>query len=78
MAARASRSKLMRTHSVSDYITAAIDAGLEIEAFSEALVDVELLHESGVSEDPLDPERAILGLPFALVWTFRRQQSSER
>jgi ubiquinone/menaquinone biosynthesis C-methylase UbiE len=61
-------------HRLSDYVSAATSGGFTIEACSEARVDAELLREFGVSDDPLDPEQAILGLPFALVWTFRRSR----
>lgn len=59
-------------HAISDYIGASIQAGFMIEACSEALVEAELLREFGVSDDPMDPEQAIRGLPFALIWTLRR------
>jgi hypothetical protein len=61
---------------MSAYVTAATRAGFTIEACSEALVDLDLLREFDVSDDPLEPERAVLGLPFALIWTLRRSAGS--
>jgi SAM-dependent methyltransferase len=65
-------------HATSDYVTAAIRAGFTFEACSEALVDLDLLREFSVREDPLEPERTLLGLPFALIWTLRRPADSNR
>lgn len=65
-------------HATSDYVTAAVRAGFTIEACTEALVDLDLLREFSVREGPLEPERSLLGLPFALVWTLRRLARSNR
>jgi ubiquinone/menaquinone biosynthesis C-methylase UbiE len=59
-------------HLFGDYVTAALAAGLTIEACGEAVVNEDLLRDFGVREDELEPERALLGLPFALVLTLRR------
>jgi ubiquinone/menaquinone biosynthesis C-methylase UbiE len=59
-------------HLFGDYVSAALAAGLTIEACSEAVVNEDLMRDFGVREDELEPERALLGLPFALVLTLRR------
>jgi ubiquinone/menaquinone biosynthesis C-methylase UbiE len=63
-------------HATSAYVMAAARAGFAIEACSEALVGLDLLREFSVREGPLEPERALLGLPFAIVWTLRRPADS--
>jgi ubiquinone/menaquinone biosynthesis C-methylase UbiE len=65
-------------HRFSDYVTAALVAGLTIEACSEAVVDEQLLGDFDVADDELEPERALLGLPFALVLTLRRRIGADR
>ncbi|HEX5936090.1 MAG TPA: methyltransferase domain-containing protein [Actinomycetota bacterium] len=60
-------------HRFSDYVTVALDAGLTIEACSEAVVDEQLLRDFDIVDDQLEPERALLGLPFSLVLTLRRR-----
>jgi ubiquinone/menaquinone biosynthesis C-methylase UbiE len=62
-------------HAISDYITAAHNAGFEIETCSEAIVDNALLRKFGVPEGLLQPENALLGLPFAIVWVLRRRRT---
>lgn len=54
------------------YVQAAVDAGLQVERCLDVLMDEELFREFDVGDDPLEPERAVLGLPFALVWVFRK------
>jgi hypothetical protein len=59
-------------HQVSAYIAAALDAGLAIRRCTEGIVDEELLRGLGVGDDPADAERALLGLPFILVWSLQK------
>lgn len=59
-------------HWVGDYVVAAIRAGFSIEACTEAFIDDALLTEFGVPEDPMHPEYAVSGLPFAIIWSLRR------
>jgi ubiquinone/menaquinone biosynthesis C-methylase UbiE len=59
-------------HWPSAYVRASLAAGLTVERCEEAFVDESLLEEFGVTDMALAPDAAILGLPFALVWVFRR------
>jgi ubiquinone/menaquinone biosynthesis C-methylase UbiE len=59
-------------HGFAEYLSAALDAGFTVESCSEARVDRTLLRDFGVPDDPMHPEQAVLGLPFALVLTLRR------
>lgn len=61
-------------HSVSGYVNAALGAGLRVAGCVEALVDADLLRAFGVDDDWLHPERAVLGLPFAVVWAFDKPE----
>jgi SAM-dependent methyltransferase len=58
-------------HWPSSYIDAAIDAGLAVRRCQEVLVDEELLREFA-SEDRSDPEYALEGLPWVVIWTFSK------
>jgi ubiquinone/menaquinone biosynthesis C-methylase UbiE len=59
-------------HWFSEYVRSAIGAGFSIERCEEAFIDEALLREFGGKEHWLDPERAVLGLPFGLMWVLRR------
>jgi hypothetical protein len=58
-------------HWVSEYVSAATEAGFAIEECEEVFVDEPLLRE--FAPDPHGyAESALLGLPFALIWVLRR------
>lgn len=59
-------------HWFNEYVRSATEAGFGIERCEEAFIDEALLREFGVEDSWLHPERAILGLPFALMWVLRR------
>jgi hypothetical protein len=58
-------------HWPSAYVNAAAAAGLVVESCDEVLIDDALLEEFAVADDYL-AETALLGLPFVLIWLFRR------
>jgi hypothetical protein len=60
-------------HGFAEYVSAALTAGFAVEVCSEARVHGELLRDFGVPDDPMHPEHAVLGLPFALILTLRRR-----
>jgi hypothetical protein len=64
-------------HLFSGYVTAAVAAGFTMEACTEVPISAEVLDAFGVDPDPMHPERAILGLPFALILTLRRRWSTD-
>ena len=59
-------------HWPSAYVSAAASAGLVVKRCAEVFVDEELLREFGIDDLYLNPEAAIDGLPFALLWSFER------
>jgi SAM-dependent methyltransferase len=59
-------------HSMAGYVSAALGAGFSISGCVEGVVDEALLRAFGVEDDPLHPENALLGLPFAIVWDLRK------
>ncbi|MEP6757821.1 MAG: class I SAM-dependent methyltransferase [Actinomycetota bacterium] len=59
-------------HWQSAYVDAAIDAGLRIERCLDVPVDRALLKDFGATDDWLDPMGAVLDLPFASIWSFRK------
>jgi ubiquinone/menaquinone biosynthesis C-methylase UbiE len=61
-----------QAHWPGTYLDAARAAGLTVERCLDVLVDEDVLREFDVGDDPLEPMRAILGLPFASIWVFRR------
>jgi ubiquinone/menaquinone biosynthesis C-methylase UbiE len=69
-------------HWPSAYVKAATAPGLVVERCDEALVDEALLQNFGIHDAFLSPENAgmdlpetaILGLPFVLLWVFRRPE----
>lgn len=64
------------------YVDAATAAGLVVRRCVDVLLDEAILQELsryreqpgklGAPDDPLDPVRAVVGLPFASVWVFHR------
>lgn len=68
-------------HWAGAYVEAAVSAGLTVERCIDVLIDEPILQELslhrdragrlGDPDDPVDPVRAVLGLPFAWVWVFR-------
>jgi ubiquinone/menaquinone biosynthesis C-methylase UbiE len=58
-------------HWIGDYVGAALGAGFRIERCDEAFIDDELMREFGVEDSWLAPDRAVVGLPFALLWVLR-------
>jgi ubiquinone/menaquinone biosynthesis C-methylase UbiE len=58
-------------HWPSAYVKAAVGAGLVVELCDEVLIDDALVEEFAIADDYL-AETALLGLPFAIVWLFRR------
>jgi len=59
-------------HWPSAYVSAAIAAGLVVRRCVEVFMDEALLRELGVEDLYLSPEKALEGLPFALLWAFER------
>lgn len=59
-------------HWQSEYIAAAGRAGMRVDRCEEVFVDEALLRASGVEDVWIDPMSAVVGLPFALIWVFRR------
>jgi len=63
-----------RVHWPGAYVDAAVEAGLRVERCLDVLVDEWLLREFGVTDAWLDPEGAVLGLPFASIWVLRKHR----
>src|SRR3954452_21080198 len=59
-------------HWPSAYVSAAASAGLVVTRCAETFIDEGLLREFGVDDLYLNPEAAVGGLPFALLWSFER------
>jgi ubiquinone/menaquinone biosynthesis C-methylase UbiE len=60
-------------HWFSEYVRSASEAGFHVERCVETFVDERLLQDFGVGDHWLEPERATLGLPFALIWMLQRR-----
>jgi ubiquinone/menaquinone biosynthesis C-methylase UbiE len=59
-------------HWPGSYVDAAVGTGLRVERCVDVPIDEALLREFGVTDDWLEPEGAVLGLPFASIWVFRK------
>ena len=59
-------------HWAGAYVDAALAAGLRIDRCIDVPVDADLLEEFGSTDEWLDPMHAVLGLPFASIWAFRK------
>jgi ubiquinone/menaquinone biosynthesis C-methylase UbiE len=57
------------------YVDAAVGAGLRVERCIDVPIDETLLREFGGTDDWLEPEGAVLGLPFASIWVFRKPRA---
>ncbi|MGZ4133469.1 MAG: hypothetical protein ACXVWF_10495 [Actinomycetota bacterium] len=65
-------------HWMSDYVNAAVGAGLVVDRCEEVLVDEAFLEEMRDTGLRAAATPALLGLPVALLWRFRKPLSSDR
>jgi ubiquinone/menaquinone biosynthesis C-methylase UbiE len=65
-------------HWPGSYVHAAVDAGLRVDRCIDVLVDEALLREFGLADDWLDPQGALLGLPFASIWVLHKPRDDRK